>query len=222
MFQIAPSLLAADFGRLADELKTVETAGADLIHLDIMDGSFVPNISLGLPVVESIRRYCKLPFDVHLMIQNPARYAADFIQAGANMVSFHLEAEPHAHRLVHWIQEKGAKAGIALNPSTPLSLLEEILPAVDYILLMTVNPGFGGQVFIPGSLGKISRLQQWIRQEGYRALVSIDGGVDLRNYQQIIRSGVDILVAGSVIFRNPNPSSVIQSMIEFRRSFSKI
>ena len=221
MFQIAASILAADFGHLADELHQVEEAGADIIHIDIMDGRFVPNISLGIPVVQSLRRYCSLPFDVHLMIENPSRYAWEFIQAGANLVSFHIEVEPHAERLIHYIKEKGAQAGIALNPSTPLSLLEEILPIVDYVLLMTVNPGFGGQVFIPSSLKKISRLKRWIREEGLPAKISIDGGVDLNNYQEIIHSGTDILIAGSVIFRNPNPAAVVKSMIEFRGNLNR-
>jgi len=216
MYRIAPSILAADFGHLADSLHMAEEAGADYIHIDVMDGRFVPNISMGIPIVEAIRQYSSLPFDVHLMIEDPGRYAAAFIQAGANLVSFHIEAEPHAHRLVHHIKEKGAQAGVALNPSTPLSLLEEILPDLDYVLLMTVNPGFGGQRFIPSSLNKISRLKRLIGERGCRALLEVDGGVDLGNYQSIVRAGTDILVAGSVIFRNPEPTSVVRSMIKFR------
>jgi ribulose-phosphate 3-epimerase len=216
MFRIAPSILAADFGHLADSLRMVEEAGADYIHIDVMDGHYVPNISMGLPVIESIRPYSQLPFDVHLMIQNPGLYASSFIKAGANMLSFHIEVEPHAHRLVHHIQEQGAQAGIVLNPSTPISLLEEILADVDYVLLMTVNPGFGGQTFIPSSLSKISRLKRTIQENGFKTLIEIDGGVDLSNYQGIVQAGTDILVAGSVIFRNPDPSGVVKSMIEFR------
>lgn len=222
MFHIAPSILAADFGHLADSLRIVEEAGADYIHIDVMDGHYVPNISMGLPVVESIRPCTRLPFDVHLMIQDPGRYASSFIKAGADLISFHIEVEPHAHRLIHLIQDQGAKAGIVLNPSTPISLLEEILPDIDFVLLMTVNPGFGGQTFIPSSLNKISRLKRYLRENGSQALIEIDGGVDLTNYQSIVQAGTDILVAGSVIFRNPDPSGVVKSMIEFRNAMSQV
>jgi ribulose-phosphate 3-epimerase len=197
---LAPSILSADFARLGAEVEKVEAGGAALIHVDVMDGQFVPNITVGPAVTAALRAVTQLPLDCHLMIERPERYLADFIEAGADMVSVHVEAEIHLHRTVNRIQELGAKAGVVLNPATPLSSLTDILPAADFVLLMSVNPGFGGQELIPAVLRKARELRQWIDRDGLDVRIEIDGGVTLDNLDEVARSGVDMIVAGSAVF----------------------
>jgi ribulose-phosphate 3-epimerase len=198
--EIAPSILAADFARLAREIENVERGGADLIHLDVMDGHFVPNITIGPPVVASIRKITRLPLDVHLMIENPGRYIEDFVRAGANWISVHVEADLHVDRTLRFLKENGVRAGVAINPGTSLSSLDEILPLADYVLIMTVNPGFGGQKFIPSSLEKIRKLRETILSRKCRAGIEIDGGIVLDNLREVLEAGAEIIVAGSAIF----------------------
>src|SRR5256886_4585590 len=178
MVEIAPSILSADFTRLGQEIEAVERGGAALLHVDVMDGRFVPNITVGLPVVKAISRATRLPIDAHLMIVEPGRYAEQFVKAGAQMVSVHVEADPHLHRTIAGIKAAGAKAGVAINPATPLSALDDAVKFADYILLMSVNPGFGGQSFIPNSLDKVRRLRTMIAERGLKTRIEIDGGVD--------------------------------------------
>jgi ribulose-phosphate 3-epimerase len=211
---IAPSLLSADFSRLAEEIETVERAGAGVLHVDVMDGHFVPNITVGLPVVKAISRVTKLPIDAHLMISEPGRYAAEFVKAGANMVSVHVEADAHLHRTVMSIKSAGAKAGAVINPATPLESLQEILEFVDYVLIMSVNPGFGGQKFIPTALDKVRRLRHLIDQRGLPVRIEIDGGVDLNNIQQVVEAGAEIIVAGSAIFGSDDPAVAVRELRE--------
>ena len=206
--KIAPSILSADFTRLAEELQAVEQAGADLIHIDVMDGHFVPNITFGPLIVEACRRATALPLDVHLMIENPSRYIDDFVQAGADWLTVHLEACPHLHRTLEQIRQAGERlgrkilAGVSLNPATSLNLLDEILPFSDLVLIMSVNPGFGGQEFIPSSLEKIRRLKKMIQERNLDVLIEVDGGVNPQNALDLISAGVDILVAGSAVFKS--------------------
>ena len=214
MIEIAPSILSADFSRLGEQIKTVERAGASLLHVDVMDGCFVPNITIGLPVVEAISRATRLPIDAHLMIVEPGRYAAQFVQAGAKMVSIHIEADPHAHRTLTSIREAGAQAGLAINPATSLSALEEAVKFADYVLLMSVNPGFGGQEFIPASLDKIRRLRKMIDERGLKARIEIDGGVDSDNVAEIAGAGAEIIVSGSAIFGAPDPAVALRQLRE--------
>ena len=199
---IAPSILAADFARLAAEIEAVERAGATLLHIDVMDGHFVPNITIGPPVIESIRKVTSLPLDAHLMIENPGRYIDDFISAGVNWLSVHVEADYHINRTLAYIRERGVRAGVALNPATPVRLLEEVLPDVDHVLLMTVNPGFGGQRFLPSTLKKIRKLRECIASNGFRARIEVDGGIGPGNLAEILAAGAEIIVAGSAIFRS--------------------
>jgi ribulose-phosphate 3-epimerase len=205
--QIAPSILSADFAHLAREIEKVESAGADMVHLDIMDGHFVPNITIGPPVVSSIRRFTGLPLDVHLMIENPERYIDSFIDGGANWMSVHVEADVHLERTLHYIKENGVKAGVALNPATPLGSLEEILGLADYVLIMTVNPGFGGQKFIPSTLKKIRRLSETIVSNSYDVRIEVDGGIGPDNLTEVLTAGADIIVAGSAIFSSEEGAS---------------
>lgn len=205
--RIAPSILSADFARLADDVGVVERAGADLVHVDVMDGHFVPNITVGVPVVKALKRVTQLPLDVHLMITDPDRYLEAFIDAGAAMVTVHVEVLPHLHRTLSRIRELGAKAGAALNPSTPISTLSEVAAQLDYVLIMSVNPGFGGQRFIPHSLEKIAALQAWLTSQGSTAAIEVDGGVDLGNANALTRAGVSILVAGASILGQPDPAA---------------
>ena len=198
--QLAPSILAADFARLGEAIAAVTRGGADQIHVDVMDGHFVPNITIGVPVVKSLRKVTALPLDVHLMIMQPDRYLEAFIDAGANMVSVHVEVLPHLHRTVTQIKKLGAKAGVVLNPSTPVSALEEIAPDVDFILVMSVNPGFGGQVFIPGSLQKIRNVRALLDRAGNQAPIEVDGGIDLTTVAAVVDAGAEWLVAGNAIF----------------------
>lgn len=214
MFDIAPSILSADFARLADEIRSAEEGGATILHVDVMDGHFVPNITIGLPVVRSIRKTTTLTIDTHLMIEEPSRYAVKFVEAGADMVSVHVEADPHLQRTLTAIREAGAKAGVAINPATPLVALEEALAYADFVLLMSVNPGFGGQSFIPTSTDKVRRLRRMIDDRGLKTKIEIDGGVDAENISEIVGAGVDIVVAGSAIFGNGDPVGSIKSLLE--------
>jgi len=201
---IAPSILSADFSRLGDEIRSVEAAGADWIHVDVMDGHFVPNITIGPLVVAAAREVTALPLDVHLMIENPDRYITDFVKAGANLISVQVEACIHLNRTIQMIKESGLRAGVVLNPSTPLSTIEWVLEDVDFIMIMSVNPGFGGQNFIPNSLDKISALRGMIQTRGLATLIEIDGGVNEKTIKDISDAGTDVFVAGSAIFKSTN------------------
>jgi len=214
MFELAPSLLSADFTRLAEEIRAVEEGGARVLHVDVMDGRFVPNITIGLPVVKSIRKITDLTIDCHLMIVEPNRYAAEFVKAGANMVSVHVEADVHLQRTLTAIREAGGQAGIAINPATPLVSLEEALPFADFVLLMSVNPGFGGQKFIHTSIDKLRRLRRIIDERGLSTRIEIDGGIDAGNIQKIVEAGAQIIVAGSAVFGKENPTEAAREMIE--------
>ena len=210
--QIAPSLLSADFARLGEAVALAERAGADLIHFDVMDGHFVPNITIGPPVLKSLARVARLPIDVHLMIENPDRYVEAFVEAGAASVTVHAEAAVHLHRTVHLIKSLGAKAGVALNPATPVGALEEIAGDVDYVLVMTVNPGFGGQTFIPRSESKVRAMRELLRRAGSTAPIEVDGGIDTTTAARIVAAGADILVAGNAIFGSPDPAGATQAL----------
>jgi ribulose-phosphate 3-epimerase len=214
MFELAPSLLSADFSRLGEEIKAVETGGATVLHVDVMDGRFVPNITIGLPVVKSLRKITDLTIDCHLMIVEPNRYAVEFVKAGANMVSVHVEADVHLQRTLTAIREAGGQAGIAINPATPINHLEEALPYADFVLLMSVNPGFGGQKFIPTSVDKLRRLWNMIDERGLSVRIEIDGGIDAGNIRRIVESGAEIIVAGSAVFGNKNPAESAKELIE--------
>lgn len=215
MFEIAPSILSADFARLGEELKAVERGGAGVIHFDVMDGHFVPNITIGLPVVKAVAAVTKLPVDAHLMITEPLKYATQFVEAGASMVSVHVEADPHLQRTLTAIKEKGAMAGVAINPATPLVSLEEALPFADFILLMSVNPGFGGQKFITSSLDKLRRLRRMIDERGLKTKVEIDGGIDRNNIAEIVAAGAEIIVSGSSVFgAEEGPEEAVRIMKE--------
>jgi ribulose-phosphate 3-epimerase len=209
---IAPSLLSADFLNLEKDIEMVNASDADLFHLDIMDGMFVPNISFGFPVVEKIAKKARKPLDVHLMIMDPDRYLERFKKAGANFISVHYEACNHLHRTVHAIRDLGAKAGVVLNPHTPVFLLQDIIRDVDMVLIMSVNPGFGGQKFIRYSIPKIEELKVMITATNSPALIEVDGGVDLENAPQLLKAGADVLVAGNTIFSSPDPSETIRQL----------
>ncbi len=210
--QIAPSILSADFAALGDAIAVVERGGADLIHVDVMDGHFVPNITIGPPVVAALKRRAKVPLDVHLMIEDPDRYVEAFVHAGASMLTVHAEAAVHLHRTVHLIQSLGAKAGVALNPATPVVTLEELAGDVDYVLVMTVNPGFGGQTFIPRSESKVRAMRELLRRAGSTAPIEVDGGIDTTTAARIVAAGADILVAGNAIFGSPDPAGATQAL----------
>jgi len=214
MIEIAPSLLSADFARLGEQIELVERAGASLLHLDVMDGRFVPNITIGLPVVKSISHATRLPIDAHLMIVEPGRYAEQFVKAGAKMVSIHIEADPHAHRTLTAIRSAGALAGIAINPATSLSALDEVLKFADYVLLMSVNPGFGGQEFIPASLDRVRRLREMIDERGLRTRIEIDGGIGPDNIAEVAGAGAEIIVSGSAIFQAKDPAAALRELRE--------
>jgi ribulose-phosphate 3-epimerase len=209
---IAPSILSADFGRLAEEVIAVEAAGADVIHVDVMDGHFVPNITIGPMVVAAIKKATVLPLDVHLMIENPQDFVPDFIKAGADWVSVHAEEGYHLDRTIRLIKDLGAKAGVVLNPATPLSVLDHLLTTADFVLLMTVNPGFGGQDFIPYGLDKIRALRCLIDEARSNAFIEVDGGVKTANVGEIAACGADVFVAGSAIFQSPDYKKTIQQM----------
>jgi ribulose-phosphate 3-epimerase len=208
--RIAPSILAADFSALGEEIATAEKGGADLIHVDVMDGHFVPNITIGPPVVRAIKRVTSLPLDVHLMIADPARYLTTFADAGADFLSVHVEATPHLHKTLTEIKKLGVQAGVALNPSTPESVLDEIATEVDFILVMSVNPGFGGQKFIPRTLTKIVAIQEILEKAKNEAPIEVDGGISQSNAGDVVAAGADVLVAGSAIFGSPDPSQAIE------------
>jgi ribulose-phosphate 3-epimerase len=209
---VAPSILSADFAALGRDIAAAERGGADLIHVDVMDGHFVPNITIGPPVVRAIKRIATRPLDVHLMIEEPDRYIDEFIAAGASMVSVHVEAVPHLHRSVTHIKKLGAKAGVVLNPSTPAAMLEDIAPDVDFVLVMSVNPGFGGQSFIPNTLQKLRRVRAVLTAAGSSASIEIDGGVDLTNVAEVVAAGANILVAGQAIFGTSDPETATRTL----------
>ena len=209
---ISPSMLSANFLQLQSDIDFVNTSSADWFHLDIMDGVFVPNISYGIPIVQAIKKAAQKPLDVHLMIEKPERYITDFKQAGADILCVHYEACTHLHRTVQAIQQQGMKAGVALNPHTPVDLLRDILCDVEMVLIMSVNPGFGGQKFIPQSLQKIARLKELIVQTNSQALIQVDGGVDASNCRRLTQAGADVLVAGSAIFGAENPAAVVEEL----------
>ena len=210
--RIAPSILSADFAALGRDIAAAERGGADLIHVDVMDGHFVPNITIGPPVVRAIKRIATRPLDVHLMIEEPDRYIESFVGAGASMVSVHVEAVPHLHRTVTLIRSLGAKAGVVINPATPVSTLVDIAGEVDLVLVMSVNPGFGGQAFIPHSLQKVRQVRELLTSTGSAAAIEIDGGVDLSNAADIVAAGATILVAGQSIFGTPDPEAATRAL----------
>jgi ribulose-phosphate 3-epimerase len=212
MVEILPSILAADFARLGEQIASVERGGASIIHVDVMDGHFVPNLTLGPPVVESIRKITKAKLDLHLMITDPDRYAPLFIQAGADHVLVHQEVCPHLDRTLRMIQSEGALAGVVINPSTPIGTLEDVLDVVDYVLVMSVNPGFGGQKFIPNALRKISALAERRKALGLDFRIEIDGGVSLDNVADVVRAGCDWIVTGVSIFHTPDPEATFREM----------
>jgi ribulose-phosphate 3-epimerase len=215
MIKIAPSILSADFARLGDEVREAEQAGADWIHVDVMDGRFVPNITLGPVVVEAIRPHTRLPLDVHLMINEPDRYIEAFVKSGADVVSVHQEACPHLHRTIHRIKELGAKAGVVINPATPVSLIEPILPDVDLVLLMTVNPGFGGQKFISSVLDKIGQVRRLLVERGLTHVdVEVDGGINAQTAALAAQAGANVLVAGSAVFGQADRQAAMAAIRE--------
>jgi len=209
---IAPSILSADFSRLGEEIEAVERGGATILHVDVMDGHFVPNLTVGLPVVKSVARTTKLPIDAHLMISEPGRYAEQFVEAGAKMVSVHLEADAHLHRTLATIKSAGAQAGVVINPATPIESLSEALPFTDYVLVMSVNPGFGGQRFISTSVDKVRRLKRMIEARKLPTRIEIDGGIDLENIVSVVAAGAEIIVAGSAIFGSANPEAAVRGL----------
>ena len=210
--QIAPSILSADFAALGEAVAAAERGGADLIHVDVMDGHFVPNITIGPPVVTSLKRIARVPLDVHLMIEEPDRYLEAFAEAGASMLSVHLEVLPHLHRTVHAIQALDVKAGVVINPATPVASLSEIAGDVDYVLVMSVNPGFGGQTFIPRSESKVREVRALLDRAGNAAPVEIDGGIDRHNVGRVVAAGASIIVAGSAIFHAPDPERATREL----------
>ncbi len=214
MFEIAPSILSSNFTRLAEEIEIVKQGGANILHVDVMDGRFVPNITIGLPIVKSLRKATDMTIDCHLMIEEPSRYATKFVEAGADMVSVHVEADVHLQRTLVAIRDAGGQSGIAINPATPLVSLEEALPYADFILLMSVNPGFGGQSFIPTSLDKLRRLRQMISERRLNTKIEIDGGIDIDNIAKVVESGAEIVVSGSSIFGKDNPTQAVKDMID--------
>ena len=214
MFKIAPSILAADFANLASEIKAVEEAGADWLHIDVMDGHFVPNLTIGPPVVASLRKVTGLPLDVHLMIEKPDNYLEAFAQAGADILTVHVETCPHLYRTLESIHKLGKKAGVALNPATPLSFLEPILEEVDLILIMSVNPGFGGQKFIPQALSRIQTVREWIKKYNLKVDLEVDGGISENTLSEVVKAGANVFVAGSAIFSKNDYNKIIRQFRE--------
>jgi ribulose-phosphate 3-epimerase len=221
MIRLAPSILSADFARIGDAVRLAERAGADMIHLDIMDGHFVPNLTLGPQVVASLKKTTSLPLDVHLMVDNPGFFIPLFQEAGADWISIHVEASTHLHRDISLIKDSNRKAGIALNPATPIHLLTDILKQLDFILLMSVNPGFGGQKFLEATHSKIRQLKNWIREEKLDILIEVDGGINLDNAESLIRDGVEILVVGAAIFAHDHPAQVIAAMKKKLKAYER-
>lgn len=219
MIKLAPSILSADFSRLGEQVRLVDQAGAQLIHVDVMDGHFVPNLTLGPVIVKWIKSWTERPFDVHLMIENPDQYIPDFIKAGADYVAVHAETLPHLQRTLALIRQLGAGAGVALNPATPLTVLEEVLDDLDFVVLMSVNPGFGGQSFIPASLDKISRLRRLLEVGGVldRVNIEVDGGVCKDNITEVVRRGANWLVAGSAVYGGPDPAANVRELLALAR-----
>jgi ribulose-phosphate 3-epimerase len=213
MIEIAPSILSADFARLGAEIEAAERGGATVIHVDVMDGHFVPNLTVGLPVVRSLARATHLPLDAHLMISEPGLYAEKFVEAGAQMVSVHIEADPHIHRTLAAIRKRGARAGVVINPATSLFHLEEALQFADYVLVMSVNPGFGGQEFIPTSVEKVRRLRRMIEERGLSVRIEIDGGIDRDNIAACAAAGAEIFVAGTAVFGQGDPTRSVRDLL---------
>jgi ribulose-phosphate 3-epimerase len=222
MIEIVPSILSANFARLAEDIARVEASGIRMLHVDVMDGHFVPNLTLGPPVVESIRKITKLTLDVHLMIEDPDHFAPIFIEAGADQVSVHYEACRHLDRTLRMIQGEGAKAGVVINPATPVSALSEVLDVADYVLIMSVNPGFGGQKFIRNALNKVRQLDLKRRELGLTLPIEIDGGVSLNNVGDIVRAGVDWLVAGSSVFHSEDPATTVSQLQQAAREATSV
>ena len=218
---VAPSLLAADFTRLSEEIQMVNESQADWLHLDVMDGHFVPNITFGMFIIEAIHKMCTKPLDVHLMIDHPERYIEQFRAAGADVITVHYEACNHLHRVIHQIKDTGAKAGVALNPHTPVSVLEDVLEDIDLALIMSVNPGFGGQKFIYNTLPKTRRLKEMIRVRNTATHIEIDGGVGLQNAEKLLQAGADVLVAGSSVFKSDDPTDAIARLKDIGSEITK-
>jgi ribulose-phosphate 3-epimerase len=212
MVEIAPSILSADFTRLGDQIAAVERAGASYIHVDVMDGHFVPNLTIGPFIVEWVRKATDLPIDAHLMIEDPDKFIGAFAKAGANMLSVHPETTYHLDRTLNYIRQSGCRAGVVLNPATPLTMIEEVFADLDYVLLMSVNPGFGGQKFIPSSLDKLRRLREMVRLRGADVRIEIDGGIAPENAADVVAAGAQILVAGSAIFGQPDPGAALREL----------
>jgi ribulose-phosphate 3-epimerase len=222
MVEIAPSILSADFRRLGEQIAEVEQAGASYIHVDVMDGHFTPNLTVGPFIVEWVRKATKLPIDAHLMIENPDNFIGAFARAGANMISVHPEATYHLDRTLNHIRQAGCQAGVVLNPATPLAMIEEVVAEVDYVLLMSVNPGFGGQKFIPSSLDKLRRLRNLIRMKSSPARIEIDGGVGPNNVAEVVAAGAEILVAGSAVFGAENPAEALKELLRAAESVGRV
>ena len=212
MIKIAPSILSADFSRLGEDVERLHKGGADFIHIDVMDGSFVPNISFGLPVIKSIRNRTDKIFDVHLMIDNPSRYIDDFIEAGADLITIHYEADIHIDRTINYIKSKGKMAAVALNPGTPVSVLKDLIPSLDMVLIMSVNPGFGGQKFISYSLDKIKEVDKMRKERNPKMIIQVDGGIDVSNIEAVTEAGADVVVAGSAVFKNNEIEANIRAL----------
>jgi ribulose-phosphate 3-epimerase len=215
--RLAPSILSADFARLGEEIAAVERGGADLIHVDVMDGHFVPNITIGPPVVRAIRRVATVPLDVHLMIEDPDRYIDDFVEAGAAMISVHVEVLPHLHRTIAYLKKCGVKAGVVMNPSTPVISIENVAGDVDFVLVMSVNPGFGGQTFIARSVEKIRHVRALLDREGNSAPIEVDGGIDLTTVQRVVVAGAEVLVAGHAVFGGGQPEHATRALKQAAR-----
>lgn len=214
MIKIAPSILSADFSKLGEDVKKLEMCNADVVHIDVMDGMFVPNISFGIPVIKSIRNITKLPFDVHLMIEEPGRYIEDFVKAGADIITIHYEADRHIDRTINYIKSFGVKAAVALNPSTPVSVLKDIIPSLDMVLIMSVNPGFGGQKYISYASKKIKEVNELKEEYNKNLIIEVDGGIDVHNIKEVVQSGAEYIVAGSAVFKNGNIEENINNLKE--------